>query len=211
MPTRMSPRLKSHVDRWETCTRCPLGEAATEHVIFRGDVPCEILFIGEAPGEDEDASGLPFVGRAGKCFQKIVDRTFEERRKDQGWHLCCKQHRKDLKTFPPFTYAVTNTLCCRPPKNRDPLPEEMEACRPRLQEFVNLCSPQVIVLLGKVSQKNSPRSYTYYRDGLVTVEPKILEWYHPSYLLRKGRSFEEEKRAAYTLELLQEVRNLVPF
>lgn len=233
MPKPSSTYL--HTQKWHNCTACELGKTATTHVFCRGTVPCEILFVGEAPGENEDLSGLPFVGKAGDVLNGIIDRVKEERYKDLGWRMMhssamlkhtnnpeATAQPKPLKD--PFTYAITNILCCRPPKNRDPTAEEADACSERLWEFLNLAQPQYIVRLGKVSRTYLPdpiqvkENLSQFNPDTKKTEVKTVEtvvptldWHHPAYLTYKSRSFREQYQADCVIELLGVVRNLVPF
>jgi hypothetical protein len=117
--------------RWEHCTRCDIGRFAIEHVLFRGTVPCDLLFVGEAPGQTEDAVGYPFVGRSGKLLDEWIA--------DAGV----------------TSYAITNTVACRPcggrgTPNRAPQQYEKQNCRPRLLEFISeVAKPKLIITVGK--------------------------------------------------------------
>lgn len=208
---RSQTLLSRHIGRWQGCQACPLGAAAANHVFYRGTVPCDILFIGEAPGEREDMLGEPFVGRAGQVLDEIISRC----------HLKLSQDSEAAgfpspKTY--FTFAVTNQLCCRPPENRDPSSEEIGACLPRLQEFLALARPQHLVLLGRYAEANAPRSYLSVdarrkppTAATIDLSESVLAWYHPAYLLRKGRAFQDQYQSQYALELAAVARNLVPF
>jgi len=114
-----------------TCTRCPLAARRTYAVPGEGPVPARILFIGEAPGRNEDAQGRPFVGRAGKILDDLL----------AGIGIA----RDDV--------FITNIVKCRPPNNRDPTPAEIEACRPYLERQIALIRPEVIVPLGRFAMR----------------------------------------------------------
>lgn len=123
------------------CTRCPLHETRTQVVFGNGDADADLMFVGEAPGANEDARGLPFVGRAGMLLDELL----------AGQGLS----RDDV--------FVTNVLKSRPPGNRDPEAGEIEACRPYLQRQVELIEPRVICTLGNFATKllsGSPRGIT---------------------------------------------------
>jgi uracil-DNA glycosylase len=113
------------------CQRCPLASTRTQVVFGNGNANADLMFIGEAPGAEEDRQGLPFVGRAGQLLDQLladIDLT-----------------RKDV--------WVCNTLKCRPPGNRDPQPAEIEACHPYLMRQVELIEPRVIATLGNFATK----------------------------------------------------------
>jgi len=163
-----------HEDDWDGCKRCPLHKTASQKVYWRGTVPCDILFVGEAPGRDEDSLGYPFVGKAGKkIFDLLLLDSFD-------------------RLFDPFSYAVTNAVSCLPldytdhdptsgklPPLRQPTLAEGEKCRPRFLEMLDIADPRAIVLMGKVAKK-------LVKPALDHWGVPILEIYHPAYCLRQG-------------------------
>lgn len=155
-------RWARHRKQWTPCNACGLGECATEHVFARGDLPADILFVGEAPGETEDIVGQPFKGKAGIILDTML-----------------RDVRVNLRRE--FSYAITNILCCRPTDdagdNRPPTKDEAAACSPRLQQFIKLCCPVAVVTLGKVPSRFFPEKSL----------PR-LEVTHPSYWLRTGHT-----------------------
>lgn len=110
---------------------CPLEETRTKLVFGAGNANADLMFVGEAPGANEDKQGLPFVGRAGKLLDELLREVGLE--------------RGDV--------FITNIICCRPPGNRDPVPEEIEACRPYLFRKIDLIEPKVICTLGNFATK----------------------------------------------------------
>jgi uracil-DNA glycosylase len=114
-----------------TCTRCPLSETRTKVVFGAGEADADLMFVGEAPGAEEDRQGLPFVGRAGQLLTQLL----------AGIGLS----REDV--------FITNVLKSRPPGNRDPQPGEIEACQPYLTQQVQLIEPRVIATLGNFATK----------------------------------------------------------
>jgi DNA polymerase len=114
-----------------TCTLCPLSEGRTSVVFGNGNADADLMFVGEAPGAEEDRQGLPFVGRAGGLLDELLG----------GIGLS----RDDV--------FVANVLKCRPPGNRDPQPEEIETCRPYLEQQIDLIEPRVIGTLGNFATK----------------------------------------------------------
>jgi DNA polymerase len=115
----------------ETCRKCPLHETRGKAVFGAGDADAELMFVGEAPGAEEDRQGLPFVGRAGQLLNELLE----------GIGMT----REDV--------FIANVLKSRPPGNRDPQPEEIEACRPYLFEQVRLIEPKVVCTLGNFATK----------------------------------------------------------
>src|SRR5262245_22148586 len=115
----------------EACTRCPLHETRSRAVFGAGDADADLMFVGEAPGAEEDRQGLPFVGRAGQLLNELLE----------GIGLSREQ------------VFIANVLKSRPPGNRDPQPEEIEACRPYLFDQVRLIEPKVVCTLGNFATK----------------------------------------------------------
>jgi DNA polymerase len=155
------------------CQACELGKTRTNCVFGTGNREADILFVGEAPGEQEDLSGTPFVGRAGQLLDKYL--------------YAVDIHREDV--------YIANILKCRPPKNRDPLPAEEDACIGYLREQVRLIKPKIIVCLGRIAAmrlikpdfKISKEHGVWFEKGnfLITAV------YHPALLLRDPRKKEE--------------------
>ena len=123
--------LKAVYEEARNCTRCPLHQARTTVVFGAGNADADLMFIGEAPGANEDRMGLPFVGQAGKLLDKLLDEI--------------GLGRADV--------FVINTIKCRPPDNRDPHPNEIQACHDYLLRQVALIAPTVICTLGNFSTK----------------------------------------------------------
>ncbi|MFZ0665373.1 MAG: uracil-DNA glycosylase [Acidimicrobiales bacterium] len=161
-----------------TCTRCGLASGRTQVVFGVGNPEADLMFIGEGPGRDEDIQGEPFVGRSGKLLDKLM---LQEIGIDRS------------KCY------IANVVKCRPPNNRDPKPDEIEACRPWLETQLDLIHPTVVVTLGNFAtrflldstagiSKLRGRSYPY-RDGF------LVPTYHPAAALRGGAEIVAEMRA----------------
>ena len=154
----------------QACTKCPLYETRSKAVFGAGDADAEVMFVGEAPGADEDRQGLPFVGRAGQLLNQLLE----------GIGLS----REDV--------FIANVLKSRPPGNRDPQPGEIEACKPYLFEQVRLIEPRVVCTLGNFATKllsGNPAGITRVRGtpqlrelGARTVF--LLPLFHPAAGLR---------------------------
>ncbi|NEP78245.1 MAG: uracil-DNA glycosylase [Okeania sp. SIO3B3] len=149
------------------CCRCELGENRTNAVIGRGNPQAEIMIIGEAPGQNEDQQGLPFVGRSGQLLDKILESV----------ELSSDRH-----------VYISNAIRCRPPENRTPTTQEIEACKPYLLEQIRLVDPKIILLTGATAVK----ALTGEKRGITKIRGQWLEWegrlcmpiFHPAYLLR---------------------------
>ena len=153
----------------EGCRKCSLAETRTNVVFGVGNPHADIMFIGEAPGEKEDLSGIPFVGAAGKLFDKYL--------------VAVGIPREEI--------YIANMLKCRPPKNRDPKPEEQDLCIEYLREQVRAVSPKLIVCLGRIAAMRLIKP-----DFRITAEHgiwfergafSVCAVYHPSALLRDPR------------------------
>lgn len=152
----------------KNCQKCSLSKTRTNTVFSDGKPNHRLMLIGEAPGFYEDQKGLPFVGKAGQLLDKIFESVGLSREKDV--YIC-------------------NTIKCRPPENRDPLPEEKAACREYLDAQLEILKPQIILLCGRIalnSMVDTPLGITKVRgkwfDG--PNDSKMMPIFHPSYLLR---------------------------
>ena len=130
-PTERREQLKAVYEQAKGCTRCPLHQTRTTVVFGSGNADADLMFVGEAPGANEDKQGLPFVGQAGKLLTKLLGEIGLDR--DEVF--------------------ICNTVKCRPPNNRDPHPNEIESCNEYLRRQVELIQPTVICTLGNFSTK----------------------------------------------------------
>tara|TARA_Y100001970_G_C13969472_1_gene717420 strand:+ start:232 stop:900 length:669 start_codon:yes stop_codon:yes gene_type:complete len=159
--------LNSYKSSIENCENCNLSLTRNEFVFGSGDPNADLLIVGEGPGEEEDSTGEPFVGKAGKLLDKIL--------KAIGYV-------RDDNIF------IANIVKCRPPENRNPLPSEVEKCTPYLVNQINLIKPKLIVALGKVAGQTllkqdllikEMRKHTYHYNDI-----PLIVTYHPAALLR---------------------------
>ena len=164
----------------ESCQRCALGAARTNLVFGTGSPDARLMFIGEAPGEREDATGIPFVGAAGQLLDRYL--------------FAVGIPRDDV--------YIANILKCRPPRNRDPLPEEGDACIEHLRAQVRIIRPDIIVCLGRISaQRIIKPDFRITRDHGIWFSRGAFEMcavYHPSALLHdpsKREDMLEDMRA----------------
>ncbi len=148
------------------CVRCKLCEKRTHIVFGEGNPKAELMFVGEGPGEQEDLSGRPFVGRAGQLLEKIIEAM-------------------GLKRSDVF---IANVVKCRPPNNRAPEPDEVATCKPFLLNQIKVIKPKVIVALGATALKcliTTDVKITQMRGRFTAFEgTKLMPTYHPAYLLR---------------------------
>lgn len=164
------------------CQRCPLARGRTTVVFGEGDPAADLMVVGEGPGHDEDLQGRPFVGRSGKLLDRLIMEEIG---------------------VPREAVYIANVVKCRPPGNRDPLPDEIEACRPWLAAQVELIAPRVVLTLGNFStklllqttdgiRKTRGRTYPWGSTGAVLVPT-----YHPAAALRGGGEVLAEMRADF--------------
>ena len=149
------------------CRLCNLSKTRTNVVFGEGNPKAELMFIGEAPGEQEDKGARPFVGKAGKLLTKIISNVLNLSRED---------------------VYITNIVKCRPPNNRVPTIEEAIKCRPYLLKQIDIINPKILVCLGKTAfmyLMNSDLPITKVRGKIFEFkEKKVIPTFHPSYLLR---------------------------
>lgn len=151
------------------CHRCDLGATRTHAVVGRGNVNAPIMIIGEGPGQNEDETGLPFVGKAGQLLEKILAAANLD--SDRDVYIC-------------------NIVKCRPPGNRTPALDEIAACKPYLLEQIRLVDPKMILLTGATAV----RGLTGEKRGITKIRGTWMEWeghlcmpiFHPAYLLRNA-------------------------
>lgn len=177
----MTPETKTDLEKLREqaigCTRCSLSEHRTQVVFGVGPEKAPLMFVGEAPGKNEDQEGEPFVGRAGTFMDDLL---------------------ADLDIHRERVY-ITNVVKCRPPENRDPESEEMDACETYLSRQVKEVDPDVIVALGAVAAGRLTRSskriskirgeWHQYRD-----RRPVMPTYHPAYLLRQRSEIQAFRR-----------------
>ncbi len=169
-----SALLQEHFNSFRDCTKCPLYRDRTQVVFGDGNPNSPVVFVGEAPGEDEDRQGRPFVGRAGKYLNKKIEEVLGLKRED---------------------VYITNVCKCRPPGNRKPTPMEIKACFPYLKKELEIIKPKVICCLGATAGEGilgKKFSITKVRGQVFPYpyDPKIKVFltYHPAYILRNPRS-----------------------
>jgi uracil-DNA glycosylase len=170
------------------CNRCDLGSTRTNAVISRGNPNADILIIGEGPGENEDLQGKPFVGKSGQLLDKIL----------------ASVNLTEADVF------ICNIVKCRPPGNRKPSKDEMEACRPYLLEQIRMVDPKIIILTGASSIEGLFQEKSV---GITKIRGQWRDWngidcipiFHPSYLLR-NQSREQGSPKWLTWQDMQEVR-----
>lgn len=189
----MTTGWQQHISRWENCSLCELHLQRTQVVLGRGELPASILFLAEAPGISEDATGEPLVGPAGQ----VLDRMIRAALQHMGW------------AGPPPTMAFTNVVACFPreaKKTSDHRPPQsaIKACSPRLREFVDICEPRVVVLVGDTAEKWAGLSVDMASEAI-----SVAHVMHPSAvgkmdLSQQGLAFKRcVLRLAKALEVLR--------
>ncbi len=178
-------RLRVVREELGECTRCKLHSTRTHLVFGVGSPDAELMFVGEAPGRDEDMQGIPFVGRAGQLLTKIIE-SIDLRRDD---------------------VYIANVIKCRPPDNRNPEPDEVRTCEPFLFAQVDAIQPRVIVALGSFAARALLRT----EDAISKLRGRIFDYrgaqliptFHPAYLLRSP----DRKREVW--EDMKKVRSIL--
>ncbi|ACO03765.1 MULTISPECIES: uracil-DNA glycosylase [Persephonella] len=182
MDIKEKEKLMSQInEQIQNCTNCDLYKSRTQAVLGEGNLNAKLMFIGEAPGGEEDKQGRPFVGRAGKLLTKLIEAA--------GYR------RED--------FYIANICKCRPPGNRTPTPWEMERCFPYLKKQIEIIDPKVLCLLGATAGRaflNRNVAITKERGSIINWEGRILYLtFHPAYVLRNPDAeitlFEDIKKA----------------
>ena len=186
-PVMKLPTLDQVREELGDCTRCKLHKGRHNIVFGVGNPKARLMFVGEAPGEDEDLQGFPFVGKAGQLLTKMIEAMGLKR---DDVYIC-------------------NTVKCRPPNNRNPEPDELSACEPFLKGQLASVRPEVIVTLGKFAAQALLRADTpisRLRGQWRTYEGiALMPTFHPAYLLRspgeKGKVWDDLKQVMKKLDL----------
>jgi DNA polymerase len=164
----VNTKLEELAKEASTCTRCRLSAGRTQVVFADGSPDADLMFIGEGPGYHEDLQGLPFVGAAGQLLNRLLSEI--------------GLRREDVR--------ITNVVLCRPPGNRDPLPDEIESCKPYLQRQVELVDPRVIVTLGNFASRvilERPVAISKVRGQKHPWQGRVvIPTFHPAAILRGG-------------------------
>lgn len=164
----MPSLLQHHTAAWKDCTRCPLHKSRKNVCICRGEVPAEVLFIGEAPGDSEDVFGIPFYGPAGKLLDEIISRA------------------EKLSNIT-VSKCFTNLVACIPKtqdaqrKKVEPLPAEIASCWPRLDYFITLCKPKLIVAVGELAERHGLKEQHWDQRA------RVIKIIHPAAILRQPK------------------------
>ncbi|MDE0709590.1 MAG: uracil-DNA glycosylase, partial [bacterium] len=171
-PVEIRERLDELAGRAAACTACRLHEGRTQAVFADGSPEADIMFIGEGPGYNEDKEGLPFVGKAGMLLNRLLREVGLDRRE----------------------VYIANVVKCRPPNNRDPRPDEIEACKHFLVEQLRLVNPAVVMTMGNFSTKLLLKTSV----GITRTRGQVYPWwgrvviptFHPAAALRSGPTME---------------------
>lgn len=178
----MSAELEAFAAQVSSCTLCRLAQTRTQVVFGDGRSEADVMFVGEAPGYHEDQQGIPFVGAAGKLLTTLLGEA--GLRREQAY--------------------IANVIKCRPPGNRDPLPDEVETCSPHLWRQIDLIAPKVVVTLGNFATRlllGRTAGITRLRGQVYPFRgARLIPTYHPAALLRGGRpQMMAEARADFRL------------
>lgn len=177
-------KLEAFEERWKDCQRCDLHEGRSKVVHWRGSPWAGLCLIGEAPGEEEDKKGFPFVGRSGKILDGLLIKAGIDLTED---------------------VFIINTVGCRPPSNRNPKNAETKVCQKRVEELLDIVKPKAILFIGRVAalkyagissigswRQEKVSVDLFIKDKLVSIPATVT--YHPSYLIRNGNKTELRKK-----------------
>lgn len=179
--TEAHEALRALQERAQTCTACRLAETRTTVVFGDGSLDARVMFVGEGPGKNEDLQGVPFVGAAGQLLNRLLE-EIDLRRED---------------------VYIANVVKCRPPGNRDPRPDEIEACKGFLADQIRLIDPDVVSTLGNFATKLLLKQET----GITRLRGRVYPWwnrtvvptFHPAAALRGGDSVLDRMREDFSL------------
>jgi DNA polymerase len=182
----MTDKARGLAELWETlkdCRRCELHQSRTTVVMGTGSADAQVMFVGEAPGYNEDIQGQPFVGAAGRLLDELL---------------------KEMLGIPRDSVYIANVLKCRPPENRDPTALEVETCKPFLMRQVEVISPQIICALGNFAT----RTLTDRREGITKLRRRVIRsagrlvfpMFHPAAALHRGDLYEDVRLDFVTLK-----------
>lgn len=174
LPTECERRLQNHIARYSKCVSCPLGKITKQKVFYRGSVPCDVLFIGEAPGDTELALEEPFIGPSGQLLDEIISESLNVK----------------------YTTCFTNSILCAPTdspsaKLRTPKKSEITACSLRLSKFIDIVAPSHLVAVGRVAETalkklGQPCTYIPHPSSILKQEERgNLDYARACHALRK--------------------------
>ena len=176
----MPTRLEELATLASTCTACRLAEGRTQVVFGMGDPDADLMFVGEGPGAEEDKQGLPFVGKSGQLLDRLIAEELGRTR---------------------ASCYIANCVLCRPPGNRDPLPDEVETCSPWLDTKLDLIKPRVVITLGNFAAKRLLGTDTGITKLRGQVYPfrggSLVPTFHPAAALRGGGAVLSQMRADF--------------
>lgn len=184
----LSTPWQQHVEQWRDCDRCSLCSTRQNVVLARGKIPCDVLFVGEAPGPSEDAIGQPFIGPAGSLLDQIIRNA----------------------VVVPLRIAFTNLVACIPldsdgKKFSEPDDDSILACKPRLEQFIEIAQSKIVVAVGKLAQDFADRGYRHSFKLPPSVK-NIIDIKHPAAILRMNVAQQglEIQRCIVTLRMAVE-------
>lgn len=176
----MPTQFQNHVEQWKNCEKCSLCKTRKNVVLYRGKIPCDVLFVGEAPGLSENVLGQPFVGPAGTLLNQMITQALP---KDSIIRI-----------------GFTNLIACIPfeedtgEKTKAPPLPSIKACADRLKQITKIASPQVKVLVGKLARKHAADS-----------ETEFIEIPHPAFILRIQDEFDKQQKIERVILILRDL------
>lgn len=174
---QLLPAYQAHKAKWQACTACPL-HGSFQKIFYRGVLPADILFIGDAPSSDDNVNGLPFTAELGLILDEIINDSISEANTVLA---LTASPRKPLK------YCLTNALLCHPEDKEDATRACIMACAPRLTEFIKLCRPQLIVSVGKLADTAYLHQLAHMTNIIRSVAIRA-----PGYIIRRKEDRDQE-------------------
>lgn len=186
----MVSKWQNHKTKWNKCSRCSLCEVRNKVALYRGKIPCDVLFIGEAPSTTDDVFGSPFTGPAGLMLDGFIEESIK-----RTWKV---------------SVGMTNLIGCIPKETKgdqkmDKVPDEaLVSCSTRIQDLVDIAKPEGIVFVGKVAEELGSTMFIEYADSSISIT-------HPAAIMRENKHLQQSSIEYVIEELCSVFDNLAPF
>lgn len=198
------PLVQKHMDRWAGCTDCPLHQSCRQKVFFRGDVPCDVLIIGNSPLQNDEDVGLPMKGDNGEVIDEIIDDTIAKFNSKRFLALPKDEQLKQLfgkSKYEPLKTCITNAVLCR--GDDAPDRENLRACSKRLAEFIGIAKPRLLIAAGKQAGSAIIQLLAHLPEY-----PRSMEIKAPGYVTRLGGDDRETEMARIKLSINKALSNV---
>lgn len=196
--------IQQHMAKWSGCTDCPLGSICRQKVFFRGDVPCDVLIIGNGPLQNDEDVGLPMKGENGEVIDEIIDDTIAKFNSRRFNALPKDEQLKQLfgkTSYMPLKTCITNAVLCRGTDTPDR--DDLRACSKRLAEFIAIAKPQLLIAAGKQAGSAVIQLLAHLPEY-----PRSMEIKAPGYVTRLGGDDRETEMARIKLSINKALSNV---